>query len=79
MKFEDKLAALWDDPRSVAPIFYLLTYASYGMVVLGFLIFIYLMFGLTTLLYLSAGAIVAAFLALIFLVFGQKLMRLFSH
>jgi hypothetical protein len=79
MKFEEKLAALWDDPRSVAPIFYLLTYASYGMVVLGFLIFIYMIFGLSTLLYLSAGAIVAIAFALIFLVFGRGLLRLFSH
>ena len=79
MKVEEKLAALWYDPRSVAPIFYLLTYASYGMVVLGFLIFIYMIFGLSTLLYLSAGAILAASIAMIFMAFGRGLLRLFSH
>ena len=77
MKFEDKLAALWDDPRSVAPIFYLLTYASYGMVVLGFLIMIYVLFGLTAIYYLGIGIVAAGIVTLVYLVFGQRLIRLF--
>jgi hypothetical protein len=78
MDIEKQLAALWANPERIAILFMVLTYASYGMVVLGFFIFIYILFGATTVLYLLAGAIAAGGLALLFLIVGPWLIRLFS-
>lgn len=44
MRLFDELAALWDTPEGRSLIFRILWYLSLGMMVLGYLIIVYLLF-----------------------------------
>lgn len=75
MNFEEKLAALWDDPGSRELIFIVLNVIFYGTMVLGYLIIIYLLFGLTAVFYISMGVVAAGLLIALYLLFGQRLIK----
>lgn len=77
MDIEEKLTALWNNTESTVLFFNILRYSYYGMVVLGYLIIIYLLFGLTTFIYFSIGTLIAIGVYVVYRIFGQRLVEAF--
>lgn len=77
MDIEEKFTALWNNTESTVLLFNILRYCYYGMVVLGYLIIIYLLFGFTAFVYFSIGTLIAIGAYLIYRIFGQRLVQAF--
>lgn len=77
MDIEEKLTALWNNTESTVLLFNILRYCYYGMVVLGYLIIIYLLFGLDTFIYFSIGTLIAIGIYFVYRIFGQRLVQAF--
>ncbi len=77
MDIEKQLMALWNNTESAVLLFNVLRYCYYGMVVLGYLIIIYLLFGLETFIYFSIGTLIAIGIYVVYRIFGQRLVDAF--
>ena len=75
MDIEKHISELLGNPRSAFLLFYVLQGAYYAMLIGGYFVMIYVLFGLTTMFYVAAAAFAGALIAYAFYkLIGQRVL-----